>query len=81
MRDIHQLPVRFTNHAARMLIQRLGLSLDELRHHIKVARVIRPVEKDGSCGILQSEMGNMKIRFVYLVREGALWIVTVEVNE
>lgn len=81
MRDIHQLPVYFTKHAARMLIQRLSLSRDEVRHYIKVARIIRPVEKDGSCGILQSDTGNIKIRFVYMVREGALWIVTVEVCE
>lgn len=81
MRDIHQLPVRFTNHALRMLVKRLGLSIDEVRHHLKIARVIRPVEKDGSCGILQSDIGNMKLRFVYLVREGTLWIVTVEVNQ
>lgn len=81
MRDIHQLPVRFTNHAVRMLAGRLGLSLDEARHHIKVARVVKPVEKDGACGILQSDIGRFKVRFVYLVREGILWIVTVEVNE
>jgi hypothetical protein len=64
-----------------MLVKRLGLSIGAVRHYIKVARIIRPVEKDGSCGILQSDIGNMKIRFVYMVREGTLWIVTVEVNE
>lgn len=81
MRDLHRLPIYFKKHAALMLIQRFGLSLQEVRHYIKVAKIFRPVEKDGSCGILQSDIGDIKMRFVYMVREGALWIVTVEACE
>jgi len=81
LRDIHQLPVYFTDHAARMLILRLGISREEVRHYIKMARIVRPVEKDGTCGILQCDISDTKIRFVYMVRKGALWIITVEVNK
>jgi hypothetical protein len=78
LRDIHRLPIHFKKHAALMLIQRFGLSLHEVRHYIKVARVIKPLDKDGTCGILQSEIGNARIKFVCMVREDALWIITVE---
>jgi hypothetical protein len=78
LRDIHRLPVYFKKHAALMLIQRFGLSLQEVRHYIKVARVIKPLDKDGTCGILQSDIGRSKIKFVCMVREDALWIITVE---
>jgi hypothetical protein len=78
LRDIHRLPLYFKKHAALMLIRRFGLSLDEVKHYIKMAKVIRPIEKDGTCGILQSDIGECKIRFVCMVREDALWIITVE---
>jgi hypothetical protein len=78
LRDIHRLPIYFKKHAALMLIKRFRLSLDEVRHFIKVARVIKPLEKDGTCGILQSDIGSTKIRFVCMVRDNALWIITVE---
>jgi hypothetical protein len=72
------MPIHFTKHAALMLIQRFGLSREEVRHHIKVAQVVKPLEKDGICGILQSKIGKTKIKFVCMVREDALWIITVE---
>jgi hypothetical protein len=43
-----------------------------------VARVIKPLEKDGVVGVLQSDIGECKIRFVCMIRENALWIITVE---
>jgi hypothetical protein len=61
-----------------MLIRRFGLSLDEVRHYIKVARIVKPLEKDGTIGILQSDIGVRKIRFVCMIKEDALWIITVE---
>jgi hypothetical protein len=78
LRDIRRLPIYFKKHAALMLIRRFGLSLDEVRHYIKVARVIRPLEKDGVAGVLESDIGDCKIRFVCMIRENALWIITVE---
>jgi len=61
-----------------MLLQRFELSLDEVKHYIKIAKIIKPVEKDGSIGILQSKIGDTKIRFVFTIREKAIWIITVE---
>ncbi len=61
-----------------MLIQRFELSLDEVKHYIKTAKIIKPVEKDGNIGILQSDIGDGKIKFVFTIRKNALWIITVE---
>ncbi len=61
-----------------MLIQRFELSLDEVKHYIKTAKIIKPVEKDGNIGIMQSDIGDSKIKFVFTIRKNALWIITVE---
>lgn len=61
-----------------MLIQRFELSLDEVKHYIKTAKIIKPVDKDGNIGILQSVIGDSKIKFVFTTRKNALWIITVE---
>ena len=78
MKDFHRLPVHFKKHAALMLIQRFGLSLDEVKHYVKTARIIKPLDKEGNIGILQSDIGSSKIKFVCVIRENALWIITVE---
>ncbi len=78
MQNIHTLPINFKKHAALMLIERFELSLDEVKHYIKTAKIIKSVEKDGNTGILQSTIGDSKIRFVFTIRQKALWIITVE---
>ncbi len=78
MQDFHRLPIHFKKHAALMLLQRFELSLDEVKHYIKTATIIKPVEKDGNIGILQSTIGNSKIKFVFTIRENTLLIITVE---
>ncbi len=78
MQNIHSLPVNFKKHAALMLIQRFEFSLDEVKHYIKIAKIIKPVDKDGNIGILQSDIGDSKIKFVFTIRKNALWIITVE---
>ncbi len=78
MQNIHTLPIKFKKHAALMLIERFDLSLDEVKHCIKTAKIIKSVEKEGNTGILQSTIGDSKIRFVFTIRQKALWIITVE---
>ncbi len=78
MQNIHTLPINFKKHAALMLIERFELSLDEVKHYIKTAKIIKSVEKDGNTGILQSTIGDSKIRFVLKKKKKALWIITVE---
>jgi len=78
LQNIHTLPINFKKHAALMLLQRFKLSLDEVKHYIKTAKILKPVEKDGNVGILQSTIGSTKIKFVFTIREKALWIITVE---
>lgn len=78
MQDIHSLPIHFKKHAALRLLERFELSLDEVKHCIRTAKIIKPVDKDGNTGIMQSCLGDSKIKFVFTVREKALWIITVE---
>jgi len=61
-----------------MLLLRFELRIDEVKHYIKTAKILKPVEKDGNIGILQSTIGSTKIKFVSTIREKALWIITVE---
>ncbi len=78
MHNIQTLPINFKRHAALMLLLRFELSLDEVKHYIKTAKIIKPVEKDGSIGIMQSTISDTKIKFVFTIREKAIWIITVE---
>ncbi len=78
LQDIHRLPIHFKKHTALRLLQRFELSLDEVKHYIRAAKIIKPVEKDGNIGIMQSNLGDSKIKFVFTIREKALWIITVE---
>jgi hypothetical protein len=78
LQNFHSLPIHFKKHAALMLLRRFELSLDEVKHYIKTAKIIKSVEKDGNIGILQSNIGNKKIKFIFTLREKAIWIITVE---
>ena len=78
MQDFHKLPIYFKKHAAQTLVERFELSLNEVKHFIKTAKIIKPVEKDGNIGILQGNIGDSKIKFIFTIRAKALWIITVE---
>lgn len=52
--------------------------MDEVKHCIRTAKIIKAVEKDRAMGIMQSCLGDSKIKFVFKIREKALWIITVE---
>lgn len=67
MTDIHTLPIRFTTHAALALMERFQLNVGDVRHYIKTAKIVKPLEKDGCIGIIQSSMGSSSIRFVCLI--------------
>ena len=76
--SIHKLPIKMKRHAAMRLIQRFDLDIDELRHVIKTAKVVRKPLKDGDIGVLERRMGKGHIRIKYKVHSGVLWIITVE---
>jgi hypothetical protein len=78
MLDIHNIPIKIKKHAARALVRRFKLDVEEAEHYIKIACIVKPVEKDGNIGILQSNIGNCKIQFVCTIRENILYIITVE---
>lgn len=54
MQNIHTLPINFKKHAALMLLQRFELSLPEVKHCIKTAKILKPVEKDGNIGFCRA---------------------------
>nr|WP_231845211.1 DUF4258 domain-containing protein [Methanocella paludicola] len=60
------------------LLERFKLDLDEAKHCIKTARIEKPIEKDGSIGILQSSSGIYKIRFVCTIKRNTPVIITAE---
>lgn len=68
----------FTTHAALALLERFELDLPEVKHYIKTAKVDKPFEKDGSIGILQSKIGDCKIKFICTIKRNTLVIITVE---
>jgi len=76
--DIHNIPIQIKKHAAQTLIKRFRLDVDDAEHYIKTAHIIKPIEKDGNIGILQSNIGDSKIKFVCTIREKVLYIITVE---
>ncbi len=47
-------------------------------HYIKTAKIVKSIEKDGSIGILQGNIGKCKVQFVCTIRENILYIITVE---
>ncbi len=54
------------------------MKTDEVRHYLKTGKKIKKTNKDGEIGIIQSEIGDARIRFVYTVRSGTIYILTIE---
>lgn len=54
------------------------MKTDEVRHYLKTGKHIKKGNKDGEIGIVQSEIGDARIRFVYTVRIGTIYILTIE---
>jgi hypothetical protein len=50
----------------------------EVRHHLLTGKHIKKPKKEGSIGIIESNVGGSKIRFVYTVRRGVVCLITVE---
>jgi hypothetical protein len=78
LRDINCLPIVFTKHAALALLERFELDLTDVKHCIKTARIDKPIEKEGSIGVLQSNIGDCKIKFICTIKRNTLVIITVE---
>lgn len=78
MSDIHNIPIKLKKHASQTLAQRFQLNAEDVIHYIKTAKIVKPIEKDGNIGILQSNIGKCKIQFVCTIRENILYIITVE---
>jgi len=54
------------------------MKTDEVRHFLKTGKQIRKCNKDGEVGIIQSEIEDARIRFVYTIRSGTIYILTIE---
>ncbi len=78
MIDFHKAPIKYTIHASNRLKKRFQMKTDEVRHYLKIGKQIRKCNKDGEIGIIQSEIGGARIRFVYTVRSGTIYILTIE---
>lgn len=61
-----------------MLRRRFQITTREVRHHLLTGKHVKKPKKEGSIGIIASRVGGSKIRFVYTVRNGVVWIITVE---
>ncbi len=78
MIDFHKAPIKYTIHASNRLKERFQMKTDEVRHYLKTGRHIKKCNKDGEIGIIQSEIGDTRIRFVYTVKSGTVYILTIE---
>ncbi|HLB69549.1 MAG TPA: DUF4258 domain-containing protein [Candidatus Methanoperedens sp.] len=78
MIDFHKAPIKYTIHASNRLRERFQMKTDEVRHYLKTGKHIKKTNKDGEIGIIQSEIGEERIRFVYTVRSGTIYILTIE---
>lgn len=78
MKDFHLLPIKYKRHASDMLRERFQMDTQEVRHYLKIGKHIKKVEKEGNIGIIEGKIGDSKIRFVYTIRQGIVWIITVE---
>lgn len=78
MIDFHKAPIKYTMHASNRLKERFRMKTDEVRHYLKTGRNIKKPKKDGEIGIIQSEIGETRIRFVYIIRSGTIYILTIE---
>jgi hypothetical protein len=65
-------------HASNRLKERFQMKTDEVRHYLKTGKHIKKTNKDGEVGIINSEIGDARIRFVYTVRSGTIYILTIE---
>jgi len=54
------------------------MATNEVRHCLKTGKHIKKPRKDGDIGIIESVMGGSAIRFVYAIRSGIIYIITVE---
>lgn len=79
--DIHRLPIKIKFHASQRIAERVGkerLSIEEqiyfVRQLVKEGRVVRKVAKDGEVGVIQKG----KYRAKFTIREGVLWVLTIE---
>ncbi len=54
------------------------MATGEVRHCLNTGKHIKKVKKEGNIGIIEGRAGKKKIRFVYTVRKGVVWIITVE---
>ncbi len=79
--DIHRLPIKFKPHAALRLIKRFDMDIEEFRHFLKTGKMIKKPKKEGSVGIIQRNIGDVKIRIKFTIRQKTLWIITVEGGE
>jgi hypothetical protein len=81
LRDLHRLPIVITGHAYVRLRERFHLVDEaEIKHYIRCSRVVKPFGKEGSVGVLECDMGGVRIRFKCLVKQKNLVVVTVEVG-
>lgn len=78
MKDFHLLPIKYKKHASDMLRERFQMDTKDVRHYLKTGKHIKKVEKEGNIGIIEGRVGDSKIRFVYTIRRGIVWIITVE---
>jgi len=78
--DIHSMPIKISLHASCRIAERINDAMDVeekvyfVRRLIKEGRVVRGVEKDGEVGIIKKG----KYRAKFTVREGVLWVLTIE---
>jgi len=54
------------------------MATNEVRHCLKTGKHIKKPRKDGDIGIIESVIGGFTIRFVYTIRSGIIYIITVE---
>ena len=78
MIEFHKASIKYTIHASNRLKERFQMKTDEVRHCLKTGKHIKKVNKDGDVGIIQNEIGGARIRFVYTVRSGTIYILTIE---
>ena len=78
MIEFHNAPIKYRIHASNRLRERFRIQTDEVRHCLKAGKHIKKCNKDGEIGIIQSEIGNARIRFIYPIRSGTIYILTIE---
>ena len=78
MIDFHKAHIKYTIHASNRLKERFQMKTDEVRHYLKTGKQLKKCNKYGEIGIIQSEIGDTRIRFVYTVRSGTIYILTIE---